>query len=612
MTGEAQTGLATSARSHGRGVSERPLDGFVNLENCRLCNEATEFLTWCRGVAVGKEVRSAFDRTISTFASIAADKFEDCYLEMVGRYGQIRGPSMLMHDCDALNQLVEWYSKLAIEDKPFSSATMKRLGGLAVQLYKTIQGLIPLADEAEARGIRYRNDSEQKLHEVATPFLTRGRRIPPELAGRLSNARHETEQAWAEAKKQNDFKVVQPALKHLVGVTQEVARAIKEVYPHRTTLYGVLRSIYEPGQQSFGTKALFDKLLPHVKWLRNQVMQKLSASSATGTDSFAALQAKVTMPGEQAVLEVMAKVCQHQGLDMKRTLVCPTTRPFSFGINAPNVALLGMGSGINPFKAIPVAKHEAGHLLVYLEANETLWHTPFLRGRACISTGLDESLAKIHEICVGGGESFWHAQLGRMSETLPGSADIEAKDVAKALNGVSDTMLRIFADPMTYTIMIAIRYELERDLINGALQVEDLRDAWNRKHLEYFGREPKDDCEGVLQDIHWYIGEIGYFPSYTIGDLIAPQLYAAAKRDIPNLEEQIRAGNEIVLTHWLSDKVFPHVGILSAGEIVEQVTGKPLGAGDFLEFYAARYQELFGIEIPSKRPWQGIDQKVDV
>jgi len=218
---------------------------------------------------------------------------------------------------------------------------------------------------------------------------------------------------------------------------------------------------------------------------------------------------------------------------------------------------------------------------------EALWGTP--AGEA-LSLGLHESQARLVENVVGRSRSFWLWCLPRMRAAFEPALDDTTLDTwMEAVTHVAPTPLRVRADEVTYTLHILLRYRLERALVNGTLKVGELSAAWAEQSVALLGFRPRNDVEGSLQDGHWAAGMFGYFPAYALGNLAAAQLYAAALRDHPALEDGFAQGDFSTLLGWLAERVHRHGSTLPIGARVEAATGSPLGVDSFLAHLQARY-----------------------
>ncbi|MCD6344638.1 MAG: carboxypeptidase M32, partial [Anaerolineae bacterium] len=244
-----------------------------------------------------------------------------------------------------------------------------------------------------------------------------------------------------------------------------------------------------------------------------------------------------------------------------------------------------------PQSALFSSAHEGGHAL-YEQGIPEKFERTMLRGGATL--GLHESQSRLWENMVGRSRSFWKYYLPIMRAFYPEQlAGITLEQFYRAINKVQPDFIRVEADEVTYNLHIFVRFELEQAMVDGSLQVEDIPDAWNAKYEEYLGITPRNDAEGCLQDVHWSHGTIGYFPTYTLGNLISAQLYRRAKQDLPGLEAGFAEGNFHSLLQWLREHVHVHGAKFTAAELLERELGEEISAQPLLDYMRERYMEIY-------------------
>jgi carboxypeptidase Taq len=202
---------------------------------------------------------------------------------------------------------------------------------------------------------------------------------------------------------------------------------------------------------------------------------------------------------------------------------------------------------------------------------------------------------------VGRSEPFWRHWYPRAQERFPAAlGDVALSDFLRSVNAVRPSLIRVEADEATYSLHVILRFELEIALMEGALDVADLPEAWNAKMRELLGLDVPSDAQGVLQDIHWAHGELGYFPTYALGNIVAAQLWAAIRRDLPDLDDRLAAGDYAPLREWLGEHVHRHGRKLTPSELVERATGSPLDPQPLLDYLDAKYRALYGLTRESR------------
>ncbi len=239
--------------------------------------------------------------------------------------------------------------------------------------------------------------------------------------------------------------------------------------------------------------------------------------------------------------------------------------------------------------------HELGHALYEGGVNPAYERTPLADLK---SLGLHESQSRIWENAVGRSLPFWkffypHAEAA-FPEQLRG---IGPERFYRAVNKVQPSLIRVDADELTYDLHIIVRFELEQEIFSGALAPRDLPEAWNEKVRAYLGLDVPNDAQGVLQDLHWFEGAFGYFPTYSLGNVIAGQLWRAVNEAIPDLDDQIERGDFVPLREWLRENIHRHGRRLTATEVVERVTGGPIKTGPYLPYLTEKAGSIYRLPV---------------
>ncbi len=241
------------------------------------------------------------------------------------------------------------------------------------------------------------------------------------------------------------------------------------------------------------------------------------------------------------------------------------------------------------------AMHECGHGLYEAGLPRRLRRSPI---GATESLGMHESQSRLWENMVGRGRAFCTVLAPRIAALAGGElSDLDAERLYRAVNRVKPSYIRVEADEATYALHIILRFELEQGLINGDIAVRDLPEAWNARFEEYFGIAVDNDVDGVLQDVHWSAGLIGYFPTYALGNLIAGQLWDRAQTDLGDLEDQLAAGELAPLRQWLGERVHRHGAKFTTAELLAREAGGPMSVAPFTSYLKAKLGDVYGLDL---------------
>jgi carboxypeptidase Taq len=403
-------------------------------------------------------------------------------------------------------------------------------------------------------------------------------KVPGRLVRELAKLQSKALVAWREARAQSRFERFAPFLARLVTLRREQADAFG--VPPGGERYDSLLEGYEEGMRVARLEPLFTRL---ASWLVPLVARLADAPQPP--DPLAGHRFDVEQQW-QLTLEVL----QAMGFDGEAGRQDRSVHPFSLGLDPGDVRLTTRLSEELPLSALFSTLHEGGHGL-YEQGLPADHRRTFLCQAA--SLGLHESQSRLWENLVGRSLPFWRHLLPRFEARFPQVAGAGLTAFHRAVNRVERSLIRVEADEVTYNLHIALRFELELGLLRGTLAVEDLPRAWDDGMERLLGVRPARDAEGVLQDIHWAWGDLGYFPTYTLGNLYAASLFAAARRALPALDDDLAAGRLLPLRDWLREHVHRHGRALPAEEVVRRATGRGLQDDDFRAHLEAKYGALY-------------------
>jgi carboxypeptidase Taq len=405
----------------------------------------------------------------------------------------------------------------------------------------------------------------------------RARKIPEKLATELIRAGAQAEAVWEKACPRNDWTRLKSHLARVVDLKRQECQAIG--FTHEP--YDALLEEYEPGETSGSIEALLRTVGPALVQLRQRI-----CSSQYAYDR-APIATRIPVSKQE---DFATKLARRLGYSLESGRIDVSSHPFSTGLGPGDVRIVSRFNELDLREGLFAVAHEIGHAFYVQGLPLDHWGEPVCR---VASLGMDESQALMWEFFVARSRGFWDyfhndmqsafSELGRMSE----------KDVYIWINHVNPAALRINADEVTYDLHILLRFEVERALINGTLEVGDLPDAWSEKSMQYLGHRTPDHRRGVMQDVHWPSGLFGYFPSYTIGHVYAAQLYAQAEKELGDLNEQFARGDFSPLRTWLREHVHSLGAILSPRELIRNVTGNSVDPHSLITYLETKYENLF-------------------
>jgi carboxypeptidase Taq len=418
---------------------------------------------------------------------------------------------------------------------------------------------------------------DARLISVSRRHWEKARRVPTDLAGELVRAASIGQEAWVQARQSSDFGAFAPYLEHNL----ELARRYAACFDHFDCPYDALLDDYDPGLSTRTVGAVFDEL-------KAELVPMIATVSGLQVDDSC-------LHGQFAVADqrrLAAAVVERMGFHRESWRMDDAVHPFATGFGPGDIRITNRWDATYFASGLFGAMHECGHGLYEEGIKPSLQRTPLGRGE---SLSIHESQSRLWENMVGRGRSFAEFLAPLLAEHL--RLDVEAEVLHRAVNQVEPSFIRVEADEATYGLHIILRFELEQELIDGRLAVGDLPGAWNGRFAEYFGVDVPDDARGVLQDVHWSAGLIGYFPTYSLGNLIAGHLWQRAHVDLDDLEQQIAAGELSPLRDWLREHVHQHGSKFSSSEMLQRVAGTELAVGPFVDYLKAKLGRVYGVEL---------------
>lgn len=410
--------------------------------------------------------------------------------------------------------------------------------------------------------------------------LERAIKLPVDFVEESARITSEAHHIWAESKKKDDFKSFQPYLEKIVEITRRKA----EFLGFNSSPYDALLDEYEPGATSENVSIVFEE----IKQFLVPFIAKIQRSKAGVNPKI--LRGNFPLDEQtEFIKEIAGKI----GFDFKTGCLDVSSHPFCTSFHPTDVRITTRFNEHDLFYALDSVIHEAGHALYEQGLLKDHFGTPM--GEA-ISLGIHEFNSRTWENLVGKSMPFWRYFYPKLVRAFPKPfARISLTKFYNAINHVRPSLIRTEADEVTYNLHVILRFEIEKALIEGSIEVKDLPKIWNAKVKEYLGLKVPNDRRGVLQDVHWSGGSIGYFPTYTLGNLYSAQFYETAKKAVPGLEKGFAKGNFKPFREWLRHNVHVHGRMYSGDELVRKVTGEPLTPKYWTDYIEEKFSEIYNL-----------------
>jgi carboxypeptidase Taq len=481
-----------------------------------------------------------------------------------------------------INSLVEWDQQTnmppgAAGARAEQSATLSQL----IHEMATSEQTGQLLSQCEAELVGQDPDSDDvRLVAVARRNYDKATKLPTALVAEMARHTSLSQEIWVRARQHSDFDAFAPALEKMLDLTRQAA----EHLGYKEHIYDALIDQYEPGTTQADVAAMFAEMKPRLVALTQTI-----ADSPHSVDA-GPIHGQFPVEKQRALTLQVVKAI---GYDLNRGRQDEAAHPFCTNFSRDDVRITTRFNAAYLSQAIYASMHEAGHAM-YEQGSPAAYEATPLAGGA--SLGVHESQSRLWENLVGRSRAFSRYLFPQLQQTFPDQfAQVDAESYYRAINKVEPSFIRVEADEVTYNLHILLRFELECALLTGQLAVEDLPDAWDAKMQEYLGITPHTDGVGCLQDVHWSIGLIGYFPTYSIGNLLSGQIWHAIRQAMPDLEEQIACGEFAPLLEWLREHVHGYGRKYLPRELVVKATGEPLTSRYYLDYLQAKYSDIYQI-----------------
>ncbi len=429
----------------------------------------------------------------------------------------------------------------------------------------------------ERDGELWDESSRSLLRELWRDF-SRAKKLPSDFVMTLSRECSLAQQVWAEAKEGHRFTDFLPSLRTVLALKRKEA----DYLGYQESPYNALLDVYEPGSTIATLRPLFAqikaRLVPLLKNIQNSPVEVDDGFLYHSFD-----QARQVEFGRLVLIAM--------GYDFERGRLDLSAHPFTTSFHPTDVRVTTRVHEHDLPSCLFSCIHEGGHGLYDQGLDPQHYGTPL--GES-VSLGIHESQSRMWENSVGRSRAFWRYFYPILQATF--HHQLRAVDLEQfyaVINRVKPSLIRVEADELTYNLHIMLRFEIEQDLIEGKTKPDELPEIWNQKMQEYLGIRPSHDGEGVLQDVHWSMGAFGYFPTYALGNLYSVQFYDQAKLEIPHLEDEIAAGQLMVLRRWLGQKIHRWGRMFTPDHLAQRVTGVSLTPEPFLRYTEQKYGELY-------------------
>jgi len=424
-----------------------------------------------------------------------------------------------------------------------------------------------------------RSDAATTIRQARRDYA-RKTKLPRTLVEELARLSILGQQAWVAARKADDFAKFQPLLERIVVLKREEAQALG----YAECPYDALLEEYEPGEKT-------SRVATVLAGLRAELVPLVKEIRESGKSPDVGLLKRSYPIATQKTFGRAA--AEKIGFSFTRGRLDDSVHPFCSDMGPHDCRLTSRYDEHEFNEGFFGILHEAGHGLYEQGLRPDQYRLP--PGLA-VSLGIHESQSRMWENLVGRSQAFWEYFFPLAQQAYPQSlGNVRLADFYFAINDVRPSLIRVEADEATYNLHILVRFELEQALINDGLAVADLPAAWNEKYESYLGIKPPSDADGVLQDIHWSSAAIGYFATYSLGNLYAAQFFAQADRDLGGLAGAFRRGEFLPLREWLRTNIHSRGQKETAAELVQRITGRPLSHGPLMAYLRAKYAPLYGI-----------------
>ena len=501
---------------------------------------------------------------------------DERYLDLKKRLAEI-------HDLGKVASLLSWDQ--AVTMPPGGGAAraeqMATIGRIAHEMFTTAE-VGRLLDDLSGYEASLPYDSDEASLIRATRYdYAKAVKVPAELRAAMTRVASLARNAWAAARAQSDFSAFKPFLQQTI----DLKRRYVDCYAPTGDPYDVLLDDFERGMQSAEVRRIFDELKAAVVPLIAAVAERSDVVSDR------CLHGEFPIDRQR---EVCLSILRRFGYTEREWRFDPTAHPFASNTSLGDIRLTTRYYKDNLAPSLFGSMHECGHGLYEQAVSPSLERTPLCRGT---SLGIHESQSRLWENLVGRSRAAWTCLLPELRQAFPdalGQVDLET--FYRAITKVQPGLIRVEADELTYSLHVVLRFELEQAMLGGSIRLEELPEAWNARMKSYLGVDVPYAASGVLQDVHWSLGYVGYFPTYVIGSIVSAQIWEKALEAMPDLPSQFERGEFMPLREWLREHLHRHGRKFTPKETLKRVAGTDrIEVGPYVTYLTKKFSEIYGI-----------------
>ena len=510
---------------------------------------------------------------------------------MEKKYEELKSRLAAIHDLRVSRAILGWdqHTKMPPKGAEVRAEQLSTLDRLSHDLFvsddigRLLEELRPYEESLD------RGSDEASLLRVTRRDYDKAKRVPSDLRAEMTRAGAIALPVWVEARAKSDFSLFLPYLKRNVELQHEYIECFDGM--GYETPYDVLLDDFDEGMTADTVRGVFDELKRDLIPLIADIQE-----SADRVDD-SSLHGHFPIEGQR---DFALQILERFGFDHESWRLDPTVHPFAMSAGVNDIRLTTRYDETDLSVSLWATIHEFGHGFYEAGVDPSTERTAL---SSVTSMSLHESQSRMWENLVGRGLPMWRFFFPKLQAAFPDQfGDVDLDVYYGAINKVQPSLIRVEADEATYNLHIILRFELEQEILSGELPLEDLPEAWNARMSEYLGIDVPDDAQGVLQDVHWSGGAIGYFPTYALGNVISVQLWDQLRAAIPDLDAQFEQGEFGELAGWLRENLHRHGRKYNSKEMLERITGGGMDPGPYLRYLHEKLGQIYGLPVKEGAP----------